>query len=93
MTIGTLVKKKVNPDKRGRVSLKGLVDGFEVFEAEKLEDGTIILKPFVQISANEAWLFKNPQALESLKTGIQQAKEEKIKKRKSYAKFADLELD
>lgn len=93
MTIGTLVKKKVNPDKRGRVSLKGLVDGFEVFEAEKLEDGTIILKPFVQISADEAWLFKNPQALESLKTGIQQAKEGKIKKRKSYAEFADLELD
>lgn len=93
MTIQALSKKKVSPDKRGRVSLKGLVEGIDGFDAERLEDGTIVLKPFMMVNAKEAWLFKNKEALKNLKIGIKQAKEGKIKKRKSYAKFADIELD
>ena len=93
MSIGILLKKKLNPDKRGRVSLKGLVaDNIDCFEVEKMEDGTIILKPFIRISENESWLFKNPVALESVKIGIKQAKEGKILSRKSYSEFSDIEL-
>lgn len=93
MSILSLNKKKVTPDKRGRVSLKGLVEGVDGFEAEKMEDGTIILRPFIQVKPNEAWLFNNEEALKSVLTGIQEAKEGKIKKRKSYADFAEIEID
>lgn len=93
MSTLNLNKKKVSPDKRGRVSLKGLVEGIDGFEAEKMPDGTIILRPFVQVKPNEAWLFNNQDALNSVLTGIQQAKNGQIKKRKSYSDFAEIEID
>jgi len=90
-----MTKEKINPDHRGRVSLGNLVTHEYQYNAEKLDDGTVILKPYVQVQVppKEAWLFKNSDALSSVKAGIKQSKEGNVKKRKSYAEFVDIEID
>jgi len=42
--------------------------------------GQIVLDPHVSIPASEAWLFKNPEALESVKTGLKEAAAKKVSK-------------
>jgi len=64
------------PDSKNRVVLTpGLsngeqIDGFNVFLNDS---GEIKLEPVVKIPAKELWLYKNPQALESVNRGIKQA--------------------
>ena len=64
--------KKLIPDSRGRVSLKGLIDKADSFRAEKLEDGCILLTPLVEIPQRELWIYKNPEALTKLEKGLSQ---------------------
>jgi len=45
------------------------------------------------IPIDEQWLFKNPEALASVLRGMQRAKEGKLIKRESLAKYADDEID
>jgi len=61
-------------DRKGRVSL-GVRYANSTFEQQEKKDGSILLVPVVQVSIpkEEAWLFQNPTALESVKTGIKQA--------------------
>lgn len=88
-----VITKKVSPDKRGRVSLKGLVDGADGYEASRQPDGTIILKPYLEVDAREAWLYKNPVALKKLKTGLRQLKENKLSDLGDFTQYADIELE
>ena len=88
-----IMTKKVSPDKKGRLTLGKLVEGVDGFNAEKLEDGTIILTPYVELHPREVWLYKNPQALESIKRGLEDAKEGRVSQRKSYAEYANIEID
>ena len=74
-----LVSKKLIPDARGRISLKGLFDNADSFRAEKLDDGSILLTPFVEVPQREAWIYKNPEALSKLKKGLSQIGKEKAK--------------
>jgi hypothetical protein len=39
-----------------------------------------LLQPLVEIPANEVWLFKNKEALESVQKGLKEASEGKISK-------------
>lgn len=61
-------------DKKGRVML-GVRHANTTFEQHEKSDGSILLVPVVQLTIpkDQAWLFRNPGALESLKTGIKQA--------------------
>lgn len=88
-----LITKKVNPDKRGRISLKGLVEGADGYEATRQADGTIILKPYLQVDSREAWLYKNKEAISSLEQGLKDVSEGRVTKRKSYSEYADIEID
>jgi hypothetical protein len=38
--------------------------------------------------AHELWLYKNPQALKDVQEGLQQSKENRVRKRGSFAKYA-----
>jgi len=42
--------------------------------------GQIILDPQVSIPASEAWLFNNPEALESVRRGLKNASEGMVSK-------------
>lgn len=63
------------------------------FRARKLKDGNIVLKPFTEIPAREAWLFENAAALGAVKVGLAQAAEGKTRSLGSFATFADEEID
>jgi hypothetical protein len=55
--------------------------------------GQILLSPETTIPLHEAWLFKNPKALESVLQGMAQAREGKLHERESFAQHADDEVD
>ncbi len=75
----------VRPDSKGRVSLGKYATGVSSFEVEALEDGSLKLVPRVEIPAREAWLFRNPEALASVRQGLMDAAEGKTVSRGSFA--------
>jgi len=85
-------RKKLKVDSRGRISIKQLTSG-EVtsFRAKKEKDGTIILKPVVDIEIHpeERWLYQNHEALASVKRGLEDSAAGRIKKLDNF--FDDIE--
>lgn len=82
----------VKVDAKHRVVLKEPVaEHYKVYRND--ETGEILLDPQVMIPAREAWLWKNKEALASLRRGIKQAAEGKVKSMPSLAKYADDELE
>ena len=76
-------------DARKRVSLAKLLPDYEVCSFRAYTEGDkIILEPMAEIPARELWLYKNPQALKDVQEGLQQSKEGKVRKRGSFAKYA-----
>ena len=69
---------RLRPDSKGRVTLGKLAEGVSSYHARRQPDGKIVLEPFVEIPAEEAWLWKNPDALASVQRGIAQAKAGKL---------------
>lgn len=51
------------------------------------EDGDILLRPMVSIPSKEAWIYRNPDILKSIKQGLKDAKEKKTKKIDDVDKF------
>lgn len=47
-----------------------------------------LMEPMAEIPAHELWLYKNPQALKDVREGLQQSKEGRVRKRGSFAKYA-----
>lgn len=86
-----VITKRVNPDSRGRISLKGLVEA-DGYEATLQPDGTIILKPFLQVDSREAWIYKNKQALASLEQGLKDMAEGKLVDKGNFADFVDIDI-
>lgn len=81
-----LVARDVRPDSRKRVSLgSALTDlGDASFAIYRDSRGRIILEPQVSIPADEAWLFRNKAAKESVARGLKQ-----IDSTKALGSFAD----
>lgn len=70
----------VSTDNKGRLNL-GAKFARKEFKVTARADGTLILEPSVTVVVpeREAWLFTNPEAMASLKRGIEQAKAGKVK--------------
>jgi hypothetical protein len=84
---------KINMDNLHRVSLTRLLTKEErhlvsSFKAYKEDDGRIILEPLVEIPAKEHWIYKNPEALDSLMRGIKDVEEGRLNDLGSFAKYA-----
>jgi len=80
-------------DGRKRVSLAKLLPDYEVCSFRAYTEGDkIILEPMAEIPAHELWLYKNPQALKDVREGLQQSKEGKVRKRGSFAKYAQNDI-
>ena len=61
-------------DSKGRIALDKAYAGSTML-VERREDGTIVLRPAVTVPANEAWLWKNRQALAMVQEGLEEARE------------------
>ena len=80
-------------DTRRRVNLTKLLPAGNIHSVIAHKEGNkIILEPMVEISAHESWIYENPKAVKSIRKGVKEAKEGKLKNRPSYAKFADDEI-
>ncbi|MBS1721144.1 MAG: hypothetical protein JST35_11920 [Armatimonadetes bacterium] len=75
------------PDAQGRIII-GKEHADDTFAIERLDNGDILLRPVVVIHKQEAWLFANPEAMESVKRGLQQAAEGNVSSLGSFAEFA-----
>jgi len=79
----------VRPDAKGRIALGALAKGVSSFRIHQEKDGRLILEPFTEIPAREAWLYKNKEALEMVRTGIAQAKAGKLIKLGDFSKYLE----
>ena len=87
-----LLARDVRPDAKKRVTLgNALADlGDDVhFDIYRNAIGQIILDPQVSIPVAEAWLYRNPKAIEAVRRGLDEVGRGKAKKIGSFAKYAD----
>jgi hypothetical protein len=86
-----LIARDVRPDAKRRVTLGKALAGLDEdvrFDIYRSSDGQIVLDPQVSIPASEAWLYRNPKALASVRRGLQEAAEGKAVTIGSFAKYA-----
>ena len=75
------VAESVKPDAKKRVVLpKGLVTEGITYHIYSNNDGQIVLDPQVTIPASEAWLFNNPEAIDSVRRGLDDAAHGRVSK-------------
>ena len=73
------VADSVKPDVKRRVVLQGIkIEEGVSYHIYKNNEGQIILDPQVTIPASEMWLFKNPEALLSVKRGLVDAAQGRV---------------
>jgi hypothetical protein len=78
---------RLRPDAKGRITLGKLADGVSSYRARREKDGKIVLEPFVEIPADERWLYENPKALERVRRGLSDSRAGRIVSKGSFAKY------
>lgn len=78
-------------DARKRISLAKLLPDYDICSFKAYYDGgKIILEPMMEIPAHELWLYKNPEAYQSVQKGLDQHEKGKIKRLDiDFSKFID----
>lgn len=76
--------KESEPDGKHRVSLGSSIKTppgvrYRIMQNER---GQILLDPVKSVPADEAWIYENPARIETIKRGIAQAEQGKVRKRK-----------
>jgi hypothetical protein len=75
------IAKNVKPDSKKRVVLpKSLIKEDITYHIYSNDLGQILLDPQVTIPSSEAWLFKDPEALASVRRGLADAAKGKVSK-------------
>lgn len=77
---------RVRPDSKGRITLGKLAEGVSSYRVKRQKDGKIILEPFMEIPADERWLWEDKEALESVMKGIEDARAGRLTKM-SFKKY------
>jgi hypothetical protein len=88
-----LIARDVRPDSKRRLTLGKALSGLDEdirFDIYRKPDGQIVLDPQVSIPASEAWLYRNPEALASVRRGLQDLAEGKVAY-VSFVEYADEE--
>jgi hypothetical protein len=89
-------------DERNRVALTKALDhlrhvfgdlGAMRFTIGITEGGDIVLMPSTSIPLRELWLYRNPEALASVRRGLEQAGKGKLHFLGSFAQYADDPFD
>lgn len=79
----------VRPDSKGRITLGPYAKGVSSFRIHPQKDGRLVLEPYTEIPAREAWLFENQAALTKVRKGLKDAAAGKISRRGDFSKFVD----
>jgi hypothetical protein len=79
----------LRPDSKGRVTLGKLAEGISIFRATQSIDGSIVLKPYVEIALKDSWLAKNPDALASVRRGLVDSAAGRVVSRGSFRKYLE----
>lgn len=79
----------VRPDSKGRITIGKHAAGVSSFEVEVQEDGVLRLVPMVEVPAKEAWLFRNDQALASVRRGLAESAAGDVVERGSFSQYLD----
>ncbi|WP_299489711.1 hypothetical protein [Acaryochloris sp. IP29b_bin.137] len=87
-----VVKDLVQPDNRGRISL-GMTASGKNYRVLMNEAGQILLDPVVPVPEQELWLWNNPDAIATVRQGMQDVAQGEIHKLGSFAQYADLEVE
>jgi len=85
-----MVANGVKPDAKKRIVLpKSAVSEGVTYHIYHNSYGQIVLDPQVSIPAYEVWLFKNPEALASVKQGLLESAQGRTRSRGSFAKYTE----
>ncbi|MBI5595987.1 MAG: hypothetical protein HY928_07850 [Elusimicrobia bacterium] len=79
----------VRADSKKRIVLKRVRNPGKAYRIYQNALGQILLDPLVTIPAAEAWLYKNANALDSVRRGLQDSADGKLVKKPSLAKYSD----
>ena len=79
----------VRPDAKGRITLGALAKGISSYRIHKQTDGKLVLEPFTEIPLREQWLYKNPQALEAVRQGLQDSAAGRIHDLGDFTQYAN----
>ncbi|HAU4159336.1 TPA: hypothetical protein ACPHXU_001637 [Legionella anisa] len=88
-----MTAKMLRPDAKGRITLGSIARGISGYSMHQEPNGTVILKPFVEIPVKEKWLFENTSALQKVRTGLAQAKNKELVDKGSFSHFSDDEIE
>jgi hypothetical protein len=77
---------RLRPDAKGRITLGKLAVGVSSYRVRRQADGRILLEPFVEIPAEERWLWENKEALETVQRGVADARAGRLT-RMSFRKY------
>lgn len=72
----------VRPDSKGRIALGAYARGVSSYRIHQDKDGRLILEPYKEIPAREAWLFENDAALKKVRKGLKDAAAGKVSRRR-----------
>ena len=78
----------VRPDSKGRITLGAYAKGVSSFRIRQEKGGRLILEPYAEIPAREAWLYNNETALAKVRKGLKDAKDGKVQPRADFRKYA-----
>lgn len=87
-----VVKDFVQADGRGHISL-GIAVSRKSYRLLINEAGQLLLDPVAPVPKRELWLWNNPEAISSVRQGMQQAAQGEAHDLGSFAQYADLEVD
>jgi hypothetical protein len=68
---------KLHPDAKGRITLGKVSEGVSSYYVSMDELGRLLLEPYMEIPAQEKWLYENKEALRRVKQGLKDAAEGK----------------
>lgn len=83
----TKPSKIVKFDNKGRVALGRLAKGIDFFRVTQDKHNRIILEPFIEISPEEKWLYKNKIALIKISRGLKDSFHNRVKDREDFTKY------
>lgn len=83
-----LVTEFARPDSKKRLSLGEALAGARAFNVYRNAFGQLILDPVRAVPASEAWLHENPEALASVRRGIEQSDKGQVHDLGDFTKYA-----
>ena len=85
--------KMLRPDSKGRITLGAIAKGISGYSMLQESNGTVILKPFIEIPVKEKWLFENASTLQKVRIGLVQAKNKELIDKGSFLPCSDDEIE